>query len=58
MTSETQTRETVRTNHTLRASWPDLTKDQRAWELAKIALGPKAPWEKVIARAQEIKESL
>jgi hypothetical protein len=30
---------TERTNHDLRAQWPDLSKDQRAMELAKIALG-------------------
>lgn len=28
-----------RTHHELRAQWPDLTKDQRAMELAKIAVG-------------------
>lgn len=38
--------------------WPDLSKDQKAWELAKTALGPDAALSDVIRRAQEIKEIL
>lgn len=38
--------------------WPDTDLDRRAWALAKVALGPDAPMSELIARAQEIKESL
>ena len=38
--------------------WPDLTVDQRAWELAKTACGPDAPLGTIIARAQQIKNVL
>ena len=38
--------------------WPDLSIDRRAWELAKVALGPDAPLSELIGRAQEIKVSL
>ncbi len=38
--------------------WPDLSKDQRAWELAKSAAQPGEEISATIARAQRIKESL
>jgi hypothetical protein len=38
--------------------WPDTNIDRRAWELAKVALGPEAPISDVITRANEIKETL
>jgi hypothetical protein len=38
--------------------WPDLSKDQRAWELAKVALGKDAPLTELVQRAQRIKETL
>lgn len=44
--------------HTTKTMWPDLSKDQRAWELAKVALGSGAPLGAVVARAQTIKEAL
>jgi hypothetical protein len=45
-------------NETSRLQWPDLSKDQRAWELAKVALGTDAPISAIAKRAQEIKETL
>ena len=39
-------------------NWPNLTIDQRAWELAKTALGKDAPTRDLIAKAQEIKDAL
>jgi hypothetical protein len=48
----------IRTNKALRLKWPDLTIDQRAWELAKIAAAPGESLSVTIARAQRIKDSL
>lgn len=42
----------------IKTAWPDLSKDTRAWELAKVALGKDAPLQQIIARAQEIKAAL
>lgn len=55
MNHETQTSAVPETK---RAVWPDLSKDQRAWELAKVALGPNASISDVAKRAQAIKETL
>ena len=38
--------------------WPDLTKDGRAWLLAKVAAVPGEPVRETIIRAQAIKETL
>jgi hypothetical protein len=38
--------------------WPDTDVDRRAWEQAKIALGPDATSHALLERAQEIKEVL
>jgi hypothetical protein len=38
--------------------WPDLSKDQKAWELAKAAAQPNEPLSDTIARAQQYKEAL
>lgn len=38
----------VRVNHGLRAQWPDLSKDQKAVELAKVAMG----WEDLTTEDQ------
>jgi hypothetical protein len=43
---------------TTKTVWPDLSKDNKAWELAKIALGPGADPSDLARRAQEIKEQL
>jgi len=43
---------------TKKATWPALDKDQRAWELAKVALGPDADLHALVSRAQQIKENL
>ena len=40
-----------------KAIWPDLTVDQRSWELAKIAVGT-SNFSKTAARAQEIKQAM
>lgn len=45
-------------SQTTKTMWPDLSKDQRAWELAKVALGEDAPIHTLVARAQEIKNAL
>lgn len=34
--------------------WPDLTKDQAAWTLARAALGPNASLREVASRAVDI----
>lgn len=39
-------------------AWPDLTKDQRAWELAKSAAVQGESLSATIDRAQRIKEAL
>jgi hypothetical protein len=38
--------------------WPDLVKDQTAWEYAKQELGPKATIHEIAKRAQELKEEM
>jgi hypothetical protein len=38
--------------------WPDLSKDQKAWELAKVAMGPDAHIGAIIDRAVQIKAVL
>jgi hypothetical protein len=38
--------------------WPDFSIDNRAWELAKVALGADAPTSELAQRAQEIKVAL
>lgn len=67
MLNETQPEtKLVRTNHALRAQWPDLSKDQRAMELAKVAMGwadmdtaqQMANLSALARRAQEFKEAL
>ena len=35
--------------------WPDLTVDQRAWDLAKTLCGPEAIFSEVAAKAQWLK---
>jgi hypothetical protein len=39
-------------------AWHDLTKDERAWMLAKVAAVPGEPVRETIIRAQAIKETL
>ncbi len=56
MTMNTQTQSAVA--RATRTTWPDLSKDQRAWELAKVALGADADLHALVSRAQEIKETL
>ena len=41
-----------------KVTWPDMSKDMKAWELAKIALGPHCTTEQLVRKAQEIKEAL
>lgn len=38
--------------------WPDLSIDQRAWDLAKKVCGPDAILSEVVAKAQEYKTAL
>lgn len=38
--------------------WPDLSRDQKAWELAKAELGTDAHIHALVDRAVRIKESL
>jgi hypothetical protein len=40
-----------------KANWPDRTIDQRAWELAKIAVGTD-DIHRLVERANEIKKAL
>lgn len=44
--------------HTTKTMWPDLSKDQRAWELAKVALGPNASSAALFNRTREIMEAI
>lgn len=48
----------IRRNRALRVSWPNLTIDQKAWELAKAAAHPDETLSETIARAQQIKVAL
>jgi hypothetical protein len=41
-----------------KVKWPDLSKDQKAWELAKQAAEPNEALTMTIARAQRFKEAL
>lgn len=43
---------------TATVKWPDFSKDQKAWELAKRAAEPNEELTVTIARAQRIKEAL
>lgn len=39
-------------------TWPDLSRDQQAWNEAKLWLGPNAVLSKLVWLAQRIKEKL
>lgn len=43
--------------NTNKTAWPNLSKDQKAWELAKTLVNPN-DLHAMIAKAQEIKEAL
>ena len=42
----------------LAIKWPDFTVDQRAWELAKVALGVDASTSKLARHAQKSKDDM
>jgi len=49
---------TGKQTETVKATWPDLSKDQKAWELARQAAEPNEALSVTVARAQRVKEVL